>query len=545
MFPFSVFPVCRAVCPPGRTGDEFCRLSRAARCGYGWLLLAWAAGLLATPAAAVILWNDPGATLVHENGAGVDILGGAVKRDDSANDTLYFKFHVDPLSDKDTEEYFAGFELYEGDTERLGIGNSLKAWAYSAFFHADETGQSNNPSGYFDLHTSKPESASSASSASYQYPRRGVGVTIVFKIQYVPGEDDLVTVWLNPDLGPGANEAYQPDSLTTRFNANASFDEIRLRHGGGGGGWVFSDLAIATAFSDFVDASSARPSDSTSSVIGGMQAFNFRSWQKEQGLPSGPVRALAQTHDGYIWLGGDDGLARFDGLRFVPFGIQEGIKCGSVSALLEDRTGALWIGSTTNGLSCWRNNQLTTFTTLDGLPANAITALTEDAVGRLWIGTEAGLILWQNGRPLPWAAAEKFQGRAITALYQDRQGTIWMGVRGAGVFQFNNNNDNFVPLAGGAMAELLKDSHCLLMDQAGRMWIGAGEDFVLCHEADHWQRYRIPRNRLKSYVSTLAEEPDGTLWAGAGAGGLLQFKAGKPVAIPAGRGSRAVRWHHS
>ena len=99
-----------------------------------WLLAAWMAWALVTPASAVILWNDPDTTLVHENGAGTDILGGAVKRDDSANDTLYFKFHVDPLSDKDTEEYFAAFELFEGDAERLGIGNAMKAWAYSAFF---------------------------------------------------------------------------------------------------------------------------------------------------------------------------------------------------------------------------------------------------------------------------------------------------------------------------------------------------------------------------------------------------------------------------
>ena len=482
-------------------------------------------------ASAVILWNDPGTTLVHESGVGVDILGGAVKRDDSASDTLYFKFHVDPLSDKDTEEYFAGFELYEGDAERLGIGNSLKAWAYSAFFHADETGESNNPSGYFDLRTAKPEAATSA---SYQYPRHGVGVTIVFKVQYVPGEDDLVTVWLNPDLGPGANEAYQPNSLTTRFNANANFDEIRLRHGGGGGGWAFSDLAIATAFSDFVDASSARPDDNTSSAIGGMRAFNFRSWQKEQGLPQDSVRALAQTRDGYIWLGGDDGLASFDGIRFVPFGIQQGIKCGRVSTLFEDRAGTLWIGSSDSGLSCRRNNEFSTLTTRDGLPANAITALTEDAAGRLWIGTEAGLILWQDGRLTPLAAAESFKGRAITALYQDSQGTIWISFKGAGVFQFQNNT--FVPLAGEAMTNLLKDAHCLLVDQAGRLWIGAGEDFLLCREAGRWQRYRIPRNRFRSPVSSLAEEQDGTLWAGAGAGGLMPFKDGKAVAFPAGAG---------
>lgn len=517
---------------PHRPGwTAFSRLNRAICSSSGFLVLVSVACLFTTHSPAVILWNDPGTTLVHETGAGIDILGGAVKRDDSANDTLYFKFHVDPLSDKDTEEYFAGFELYEGETERLGIGNSLKAWAYSAFFHADETGDSNNPSGYFDLHTSKPEAASSA---SYQYPRRGVGATIVFKVQYVPGEDDLVTVWLNPDLGPGANEAYQPDSLTTRFNANASFDEIRLRHGGGGSGWEFSDLAIATAFSDFVDASSSRPNDTTAGAIGGTRVFDFRSWQKGQGLSQYPVKALTQSHDGYIWLGGDDGIARFDGLHFVPLGLQEEIRCGSVNVLLEDRFGAIWIGSTNTGLSRWLNNQLTTFTTRDGLPANTITALTEDAAGRLWVGTDAGLILWQNGQLRPLAAAEKFNGERITALYRDYQGMIWMAVRGEGVFQFNH--DKFFPLTGDAMADLLRDAHCLLMDHVGRIWIGAGEDFVLCREADRWQRFRIPRNRLKSHVSALAEEPDGTVWAGAGTGGLLQIKEGKSVAISAGAG---------
>src|SRR5437588_5844941 len=80
-------------------------------------------------AGAVVLWSDSTARLVHENGAGADILAGAVKRDDSANDTLYFKFHVDPLSDNTTEEYFASLELFDGDIERLGVGNALKAWA--------------------------------------------------------------------------------------------------------------------------------------------------------------------------------------------------------------------------------------------------------------------------------------------------------------------------------------------------------------------------------------------------------------------------------
>ena len=66
-----------------------------------WLFLLAAATLAfwAAPSNAVVMWSDLGATLAHETGAGSDILSGALKRDDSCRDTLYFKFHVDPLSD--------------------------------------------------------------------------------------------------------------------------------------------------------------------------------------------------------------------------------------------------------------------------------------------------------------------------------------------------------------------------------------------------------------------------------------------------------------
>jgi hypothetical protein len=88
----------------------------------------------------------------------------------------------------------------------------------------------------------------------YELVRQGVERTIIFKVQYVPGGDDVMTVWLNPNLGRGATDDNQPESLTTKFKAKATFNQIRLRHGkgGGGNGWIFSDMAIATSFNDFV-----------------------------------------------------------------------------------------------------------------------------------------------------------------------------------------------------------------------------------------------------------------------------------------------------
>src|SRR5207237_6755742 len=122
------------------------------------------------PVREVILWSDSGPRIVHQTGTGNDILAGAVKRDDSANDTLYFKFHIDALSDKSTEEYFAALELFDGDIERLGIGNALKAWAYSAFFNAEQTAESAKTAEYIDLHSANPHLAEDGAPTSYQFP---------------------------------------------------------------------------------------------------------------------------------------------------------------------------------------------------------------------------------------------------------------------------------------------------------------------------------------------------------------------------------------
>jgi signal transduction histidine kinase len=216
------------------------------------LLLVITAAFFFSPLAhGSVLWSDSRAILAHETGPGTDILNGAVKRDDTSSGTLYFKFHVDPLSDVSMEEYFAAFQLYEGDTGRLAIGNSLKAWAYSAF-NTSETGQNNQVPGDMDLRSSRPEAYRQEDVRPYELPRRGTRCTIVFKVQFVPGADDLVTVWMNPMLAHGATEENQLKSLTTHFTANAGFNQIRLRHGGIGPGWVFSDMAVATSFEDFV-----------------------------------------------------------------------------------------------------------------------------------------------------------------------------------------------------------------------------------------------------------------------------------------------------
>lgn len=225
------------------------------------LMLGWWLALAQT-ASAAILWSDPDPRVIHKTPEGNDVLGGALVRDDTANDALYFKFQVDPLSALAVEPYFAGFQLFEGNEPRLGLGNAPEAWGYSAFNTA-ETSTLNGTAGEFDLKSAKPEPAGLGTFKPYELPHHSQPSTIIFKVQYVPGGDDLITVWLNPRLTRGATDENQPAILTTKFKANASFNQIRLRHAAlkpkrdgepdpGGNGWIFSDMAVTTSFTDFI-----------------------------------------------------------------------------------------------------------------------------------------------------------------------------------------------------------------------------------------------------------------------------------------------------
>ncbi len=484
--------------------------------------------IAAFQARAVVLWSFYDPITINENGSGTDLLGGALKRNGGANDTLYFKFRVEPISDETTEPYFAALELFEDDTARLGVGNALDAWAYSVFFPGAQSGGV-PPAGYLDLHSAHPDTNALAHQANYQCPRRGEPASIVFKIQYIPDGEDLVTVWLNPDLGPGANEINQPEALTTRFHANASFDELRLRHGGRGGGWKFSDLAIATTFNDFVDSSSDRPGVAESNLVESDGSLQFQPWLKNQGLPQSPVNAVQQTKDGYLWIAAGAEIRRFDGLKFVPLNVRVAGTNHSKQVIFADSQGALWFACP-GGIQQLRKAHLTTLTTDDGLPNARITALNEDATGNIWIGTAAGLVVWSNGRLVPLAGGEMVQGRAITAMAKDRHGTMWLVVDGTNVLKFNQGR--LISAAEGCLIDWMFDIHGLLVDQADRVWLSTGDDAVVCQDTEGWHRYRLTKRTSGSRVNALAEDSSGTIWAGT-SGGLFLFSKGKFSAVPA------------
>src|ERR1035438_4078309 len=137
-------------------------------------------------------------------------------------------------------------------------------------------------------------------------------------------------------------------------------------------------------------------------------------WTQADGLPQDTIKAIVQTADGYLWLGTDEGLARFDGYEFTTFDKSHGdLPSNSITALAATADGGLWIG-TASGLTEYRDKRFRTFTTRDGLPDAAITGLYADHEGALWVVAGGGARRPGESPPPP-RPLHQLRARAATA----------------------------------------------------------------------------------------------------------------------------------
>jgi ligand-binding sensor domain-containing protein/signal transduction histidine kinase len=260
--------------------------------------------------------------------------------------------------------------------------------------------------------------------------------------------------------------------------------------------------------------------------------FTFRSWSTHDGLPENQVTALAQTRDGYLWVGTEDGLARFDGVRFVTFGLRDGLKSTRIRTLFEDRSGSLWIGTVAGGLSRLRGTQMETFGVAEGLVSNTVNQLLEDRSGRLWVAQTRGLVVWQEGKVAPLELPPELSQQSITSLLEDHNGTLWLSVFNQGLWQFRDGR--FSRFTEPAMPPELNGScHRLWEDRAGRVWVCAGFNKLFCREQQGWREYSVPLDSAFPMLRSLAEETDGTVWAGSIRNGLYFVHEGQLTRITA------------
>ncbi len=246
----------------------------------------------------------------------------------------------------------------------------------------------------------------------------------------------------------------------------------------------------------------------------------------ENGLPQNTVQAMVQTRDGFIWLGTEVGLVRFDGNSFQTFdrNSSPALPGNDVRCLLATSDGALWIG-TSDGLARWKDGAVTAFTTKDGLPGNNVERILETSEGELWVNTDQGLARF---------TAEGFAHRGglpegpVEAISLD-DGTLWVDTPN-GSFVRRKGAWNIPSIAG--LPPVGPKFHVRL--QSG--WAAASNKGVLIQEGSIPKDLDTGRELSGSKVQALYPDREGTLWIGTN-GGLARWVAGKLEESPS-----PIRW---
>src|SRR5260370_14661950 len=163
--------------------------------------------------------------------------------------------------------------------------------------------------------------------------------------------------------------------------------------------------------------------------------FVHTTWSVNDGAPS-EISALAQTEDGYLWIGSPQGLFRFDGIKFEEYKPQPGAELPShgIYSLLATPDGGLWIAFAPTGLGFLRDGSLTVFTRPEESPESQIHNYACDHDGRIWASTEAGLALREGTRWIPIGHDWNFAPEVIRGLFVDREGTLWVATMQVVVF---------------------------------------------------------------------------------------------------------------
>ena len=316
--------------------------------------------------------------------------------------------------------------------------------------------------------------------------------------------------------------------------------------------------------------------------------YAHSAWTVKDGFSLGNIYAITQTPDGYLWLGTEFGLVRFDGLRTVPWQppVGQHLPYQAVYRLLAGRDGTLWI-STFLGFVTLKDGKLGS---PPALADQLVTSLFEDSEGTVWAGAQASprlgiptrLCAMRRGSAKCFGEDGSF-GHSIEALYEDGSGNLWAAAEsalwkikpgsprlyakmpknvtalgasgdgglllaryGASVMQVVGNEIRPYPIRSAAGTNILQyrevNSNKLLRDRDGGLWIGTVERGLIHVHEGRTDVFTKSEGLSGDVVLALYEDREGTIWVST-TGGLDRFRelSVATISVKQGLSSDATR----
>jgi ligand-binding sensor domain-containing protein/signal transduction histidine kinase len=305
--------------------------------------------------------------------------------------------------------------------------------------------------------------------------------------------------------------------------------------------------------------------------------YAHRVWQQQQGLPQGTIYSILQTHDGYLWLGSQTGLIRFDGVRFEMLAnIQKNAPSNVwIRSVVEDSSHALWMATADSGLFRMQGNTVTHYSAEEGLTSDNIQCVTVAKNGDVWACTTNGMARITSGNPAGkvtmLSTEQGLADKNVHAICEAGDGTLWAAGDGASLSAWDGTKFTRRRLArlpadasigalecsgdglwAGSAAGLLyvsktaerlftskeglADSRVLSLSAGhdGGLWIGTRNGFSRLRNGEI-ESYRPQEGLSQSTVYSIVEDVEGSLWVGT-KNGLNQFFSGRGLPYTANEG---------
>lgn len=287
--------------------------------------------------------------------------------------------------------------------------------------------------------------------------------------------------------------------------------------------------------------------------------YHIRSWQAEDGLPQESINSIVQTHDGYLWIGTYDGLARFDGSKFVIFntGSTPELKTGRITCLFEDARQRLWIGHDSGAISCYENGRFRTVAMRTDLGIYPIIGFGEDESNGLWIMNQRGSLLRERDGVVFALPSTGKKESELCLLRRDAVGHLWL-LRKGEVNRIDRNRLWKAAFMAGESASVC----AICPSQDGGLWVLMGNQFrkylmgewsneikkcpplernvtsvlettkgvlvvgtydegvYLVEGSGRVVQYNQTNGLSQNWIQSLCEDSEGNIWVGTGNGGL-------------------------
>jgi signal transduction histidine kinase/ligand-binding sensor domain-containing protein/DNA-binding response OmpR family regulator len=247
-------------------------------------------------------------------------------------------------------------------------------------------------------------------------------------------------------------------------------------------------------------------------------------WNSGDGLPQNSIQTLLQTKDGYVWIGTQEGLVRFNGQEFKVFNKAntDAIRHDDVRQLYQARDGALWIGTFGGGLVRYKDGAFTGYTVQQGLSNNTITSILEDSHGELWVGTNDGLNELVPGETITFKKANGLDGM-VQAIVEDSSGRLVVAMRGGLDLVINGKPmGEYTPLVSRKKVVI-----SLFRDLSGVLWVGTESQGLDALDAGKLTHYGAEKGLPNTPIKTIYQDKEGTLWVGTQGGGICRLVSGR------------------